>query len=163
DRIMTLPDDLVVYPTHGAGSFCSAPGAGDCVTTIGRERAHNPLLQISDEDAFVDALLAGFGSLPPFFRRLPEVNRRRTHIYGDMPELASIDLDTFRAALDSGAQLVDARPIDRYAADHIPGSLSIELRPVFETWLGWLIDPSRPVVFVLDADQDRHELVRQCL
>ena len=36
DRIMTLPDDVVVYPTHGAGSFCSAPGAGDRVTTIGR-------------------------------------------------------------------------------------------------------------------------------
>jgi rhodanese-related sulfurtransferase len=163
DRIMTLPDDLAVYPTHGAGSFCSAPGAGDRVTTIGRERAHNPLLQISDEDAFVDALLAGFGSLPAFFRRLPEVNRRGPHIYGDMPELARLDIDTFRAALDSGAQLVDARTIDRYAAGHIPGSLSIELRPVFQTWLGWLIDPSRPVVFVIDADQDRHELVRQCL
>jgi hydroxyacylglutathione hydrolase len=163
DRIMTLPDDLVVYPTHGAGSFCSAPGAGDRITTIGRERAHNPLLQIDDEDAFVDALLAGFGSLPAFFRRLPEVNRSGPHIYGDMPELARLDLDTFRAALDSGAQLVDARRIDRYAAGHIPGSLSIELRPVFETWLGWLVDPSRPVVFVLDADQDRHELVRQCL
>ena len=50
-----------------------------------------------------------------------------------------------------------------YAAGHIPGSLSIELRPVFATWLGWLVDASRPVVFVLDDDQDRHELVRQCL
>ena len=163
DRIMTLPDDLVVYPTHGAGSFCSAPGAGDRVTTIGRERAHNPLLQINDEDAFVDALLAGFGSLPAFFRRLPEVNRRGPRLYGDVPELARVDLDIFRAALDSGAQLVDARAFDRYAAGHIPGSLSIALRPVFETWLGWLLDPSRPVVFVLDDDQDRHELVRQCL
>lgn len=163
DRIMTLPDDLVVYPTHGAGSFCSAPGSTNRVTTIGRERAHNPLLQIGDEDTFVDELLAGFGALPPFFRRLPEVNRRGPRLYGEVPPLARLDLDAFRAALDSGAQVVDARTIGRYAAGHVRDSLSIALRPVFATWIGWLLDPSRPVAFVLDHDQDRHELVRQCL
>jgi glyoxylase-like metal-dependent hydrolase (beta-lactamase superfamily II)/rhodanese-related sulfurtransferase len=163
DRILTFPDDLVVYPTHGAGSFCSAPGGADRVTSIGRERVHNPLLQIDDEDVFVDTLLSGFGSFPAFFRRLPEVNRRGPRLYGEVPELAHLDLDAFRAALDAGAQLVDARAIDRYAAGHIAGSLSIELRPVFETWVGWLLDPFRSVVFLLDDEQDRHELVRQCL
>jgi rhodanese-related sulfurtransferase len=65
--------------------------------------------------------------------------------------------------VENGAQIVDARPIVQYATAHIPGSLSIELRPVFATWLGWLVNPSRPVVFILDDSQDRHELVRQCL
>ena len=46
DEILTLPDDLAVYPTHGAGSFCSAPGASERTTTIGRERATNPMLAI---------------------------------------------------------------------------------------------------------------------
>jgi glyoxylase-like metal-dependent hydrolase (beta-lactamase superfamily II) len=163
DRILRLPDDLTVFPTHGAGSFCSAPGGADRVTTIGRERAHNPLLQIDDEAKFVDALLAGFGSFPSFFGRLPEVNRLGPHVYGTTPALARLDLDTFRSAFNAGAQLIDARQIDHYAAGHIPGSLSIELRPVFATWLGWLIDASRSVAFVLDDDQDRHDLVRQCL
>jgi hydroxyacylglutathione hydrolase len=163
ERILRLPDDIPVYPTHGAGSFCSAPGAADRTTTIGRERARNPLLQFEDERAFVQALRAGFGSFPSFFRRLPEVNRRGPHVYGTMPALAPLDLAEFRAAVRRGAQVVDARAIDRYAAGHVPGSLSIALRPVFATWLGWLIDASRPVVFVLDDDQDRHELVRQCL
>jgi rhodanese-related sulfurtransferase len=163
DRILRLPDELRVYPTHGAGSFCSAPGAAELTTTIGNERAQNPLLQCRDESAFVEALLAGFGSLPSFFRRLPEVNRRGPRIYGAMPSLPKLDLDQFRAALDDGAQVVDARRIARYCAAHIPGSLSIELRPVFATWIGWLLDPNRPVVFVLDETQDRHELVRQCL
>jgi rhodanese-related sulfurtransferase len=80
-----------------------------------------------------------------------------------MPTLTKLGLDEFRTAVDHGAQVVDARPIERYGAAHIPGSLSIELRPVFATWLGWLLDASRPVVFVLDETQDRHELVRQCL
>jgi glyoxylase-like metal-dependent hydrolase (beta-lactamase superfamily II)/rhodanese-related sulfurtransferase len=163
DRILTLPEDLPVYPTHGAGSFCSAPGAAERTTTIGNERARNTLVQFTDETAFVDALLAGFGSFPSFFRRLPEVNRRGPHIYGAVPQLARLDLGRFRAAVDQGAQVIDARPIARYGAAHIPGSLSIELRPVFATWLGWLIDPTRPVVFVLEEAQDRRELVRQCL
>jgi hydroxyacylglutathione hydrolase len=163
DRILTLPDELPVYPTHGAGSFCSAPGAAERTTTIGNERVHNALLQFCDESAFVDALLAGFGSFPDFFRRLPEVNRRGPRLYGAMPPLTKLDLEEFRTAVDHRAQIVDARPIARYGAAHIPGSLSIELRPVFSTWLGWLLDASRPVVFVLDETQDRHELVRQCL
>ena len=53
ERILTLPDDLPVYPTHGAGSFCSAPTNGERTTTIGRERAANPLLAAPDEDTFV--------------------------------------------------------------------------------------------------------------
>ena len=114
DRILTLPDDLPVYPTHGAGSFCSAPGGADRTTTIGQERARNPLLQIADESTFVDALLAGFGSFPAFFRRLPEVNRRGPHVYGKVPPLARLDLDKFRAAIERDAQVVDARPIDQY-------------------------------------------------
>jgi glyoxylase-like metal-dependent hydrolase (beta-lactamase superfamily II)/rhodanese-related sulfurtransferase len=163
DRILQLPDDVPVYPTHGAGSFCSAPGGGERTTTIGRERAENPLLREPDEEGFVQALLSGFGSFPAYFRRLPEVNRRGPRVYGTMPELPRLDLAAFRRLLNEGVVLVDARPIARYAAGHIVGALSIELRPVFATWIGWLVDAAQPIVFVLDGDQDRHELVRQCL
>ena len=163
ERILDLPDGLAVYPTHGPGSFCSAPGGAERTTTIGRERAGNPLLQFADEDAFVRALLGGFGSFPDYFRRLPEVNRRGPHVYGTVPALPRLELDRFRELLDRGAQLVDARPMGQYAAGHIPEAISIELRSVFATWLGWLVDASRPVIFVVDDDQDRHELVRQAL
>ena len=70
-----LPRRPAVYPTHGTGSFCSAPGAGR-TTTIGRERSTNPLLAIHEEDGFVARLLDGLGQLPDYFRQLPEVNRR---------------------------------------------------------------------------------------
>src|SRR2546421_10741905 len=49
ERILTLPDDLPVYPTHGGGSFCAAATSGDRITTIGRERGANPLLAAPDE------------------------------------------------------------------------------------------------------------------
>jgi rhodanese-related sulfurtransferase len=59
--------------------------------------------------------------------------------------------------------VVDVRRIDRFAAGHLPGSLSIELRPEFGTWLGWLVEPQTPLIFVLDPDQNERELVRQTL
>jgi glyoxylase-like metal-dependent hydrolase (beta-lactamase superfamily II)/rhodanese-related sulfurtransferase len=163
DDILTLPDDVVVYPTHGAGSFCSAPGTDARTTTIGRERATNPLLQTPDEDAFVSRLVAGFGSFPTYFSRLPEVNRRGPRKYDEVPALDRLDVDQFRQLLETGAVLVDARGIASFSAGHIPVALSIELRPVFASWLGWLVDPEPPLVFVLDDDQDRTDIVRQCL
>ncbi len=87
DEILTLPDDLAVYPTHGAGSFCSAPGASERTTTIGHERATNPMLAAPDEDTFVEQLLAGFGSFPSYFSRLPEVNRLGPRLYSTPPTL----------------------------------------------------------------------------
>jgi len=162
-EIAVLPDDLAVYPTHGAGSFCSAPGASARTTTIGRERTTNPLFSITDEDEFVHQLLAGFGTFPTYFGRLPEVNRRGPLLYGDLPALPPLDTVHVEDLIQRGAVVIDARPISAYAAGHIPGSLSIELRPVFATWLGWLVDPETPLVFVLDVDQDRAVLVRACL
>jgi hydroxyacylglutathione hydrolase len=163
DEILSLPDDLAVYPTHGAGSFCSAPGSRDRTTTIGRERATNPLLQARDEDAFVHQLLGGLGSFPPNFSRLPEVNRRGPRLYDTVPTLSRLDIAEFEEARADGALVIDVRSIEAFARGHVAGALSVVLRPVFASWLGWLVDPNQRFVFVLDVDQDRDELVRQCL
>lgn len=162
-EILTLPDDLAVYPTHGAGSFCSAPAGSARTTTIGRERATNSLLEIEDEDEFVHELLSGLGSFPGYFRQLPEINRRGPRLYARVPALAPLDVDTVRQHLADGAVLVDARPINAFAQAHPLGAISIEHRRVFGTWLGWLVPLDQPVVFVLDGHTDRVDLVRQSL
>ncbi|MBA2496657.1 MAG: MBL fold metallo-hydrolase [Acidimicrobiia bacterium] len=161
--ILTLPDHVTVYPTHGAGSFCSAPAGSARTTTIGRERATNPLLAIEDEDEFVARLVAGLGSFPRYFGDLPEINRRGAPLYPALPALARLDLSTVRRLLDGGAALVDARPVAAFGKAHAEGALSIQHRPVFASWLGWLVELDRPVVFVLDDTTDRADLVRQCL
>jgi hydroxyacylglutathione hydrolase len=164
ERILTLPDDLAVYPTHGAGSFCSAPTGAEPTTTIGREKATNPLLAAADEDAFVTLLLGGLGSYPRYFLRLRETNRRGPRVYGAAPPpLTPLPPERVRRLLGQGAELVDARPVAAFASGHVPGALSIPLRGAFATWLGWLVPDDRPLVVVLDPDQDRGDLVRQCL
>lgn len=162
ERILTLPGDLPVYPTHGAGSFCAAPAGGERTTTIGAEKAANPLLAAPGEDAFVKLLLGGLGSYPPYFLRLREVNRRGPELHGPGPwALPALPAPRVGALLGAGATVIDARPIASFAAGHIPGAVSIALRPAFGTWLGWLADPGRDLVFVLEPGQDRADLVRQ--
>jgi hydroxyacylglutathione hydrolase len=158
-----LPDELPVYPTHGAGSFCAAPGGERRTTTIGAERAAGQLLAAPDPSAFADQLLAGLGTFPPYFLRLREVNRRGPEPLGrDWDALPSLPVPEVQARLAEGAVLIDARPITAFAAGHPAGALSNALRPQFATWLGWLVGDDAPLLFLLEPGQDRSELVRQC-
>jgi glyoxylase-like metal-dependent hydrolase (beta-lactamase superfamily II) len=156
-RLARFGDDVAVWPTHGAGSFCSAPAGSDRTSTIGLERARNHLLSAPDEDAFVRRLLGSLGSYPPYFRRLGEVNRRGpapVGLSGQAPVLSPAEL----ARVQQAAEVVDVRPVRDFAAGHVPGSLSVPLRPAFATWLGWLVDLDRDVVIVRNADQDFDEV-----
>lgn len=161
-RLLELPDPTAVWPTHGAGSFCSAPPGADRTSTIGRERASNPFAGL-DEDAFVDRLLASLGSYPPYFLRLSEVNRRGPAVLADEPGLASLSAVQVRRRLADGAELLDVRPVKDYAAAHVPGALSIPLRGAFATWLGWLAPADRPLVILRNADQAPAGIVWQAL
>jgi len=163
-HLASLPDDLIVYPTHGAGSFCSAGAGGQRTTTLGQERQVNPLLTTPDEGAFVQTLLSGLGSYPSYFRRLRAVNQGGARVYGrTLPDLPLLSLETFRRQQAAGAMLIDTRPFPEFAAAHVPGAVSIALRPAFASWLGWLIPVDRPLIFVMGPDQDRRDLVSQCL
>jgi rhodanese-related sulfurtransferase/glyoxylase-like metal-dependent hydrolase (beta-lactamase superfamily II) len=163
-RLLALPEATPVYPTHGAGSFCSAPPGAERTTTIGAERATNPLLAAGDEDAFVKALLASLGTFPDYFLRLPEKNRRGPAILASIPALAPLTAGQVRALLDQGGQVIDVRPVADYAAGHIPGSLAIPLRDAFATWLGWLVpDPATPLIIVAGPGQDLGEVIWQAL
>jgi hydroxyacylglutathione hydrolase len=162
-RFDDLPDSVVLYPTHGAGSFCSAPGSTDRTSSLGAERRTNPLLGITDEDGFVRQLLEGFGTFPSYFARLPELNRLGPTRYDLIPTLADLTPDEVERRIASGAVVVDGRPIDEFAAGHLPNSLSNSLRSAFASWIGWLVEPGRPIILVLDDDQSRDDAVRQCL
>jgi hydroxyacylglutathione hydrolase len=163
-ELFTLPDDVAVFPTHGAGSFCSAAGGGRRWTTIGEERRANPLLAAPDEDTFVRWVLDGLGTYPPYFLRLRALNRAGPRVFGTRPALPGLGVDEVEALRDKGAVILDVRPVADYAAGHVAGSLSIALRPQFASWLGWLVpDPATPLVFVTGHQTDSSELVRQCL
>jgi hydroxyacylglutathione hydrolase len=163
-RLSRLPGETAVWPTHGAGSFCSAPPGVERTSTIGAELATNPLLGIDDEDRFVDQLLGSLGSYPHYFRRLAEINRRGPAVLdpatGRLDPLPVTAVQQLRA---DGAVVVDARPVPDYARAHILGAISIPLRAQFATWLGWLVPADVPIVVLRNADQNGAELVWQAV
>ena len=144
-------------PGHSAPHRAAAGGP-----TIGQEKSSNPLLTAPDEDTFVERLLSGLGSFPPYFLHLAEVNRRGPALTHD-PIIAALDAAKVSALVDSGTVLIDVRPVRDFAAGHIPGALSIPLRPQFVSWLGWLLEPDTPFVVVRNADQDLAEVAWQAL
>lgn len=152
-RLAGIGDKVDLYPTHGAGSFCTTAGAGGAVSTIGAERLTNPVLGYDDEEAFVKGQLSGLVPYPSYYRYMGPINltgRSRPNL--DVPALEEIPADV---------TTVDARPRHRYASGHLPGVWGIELRDSFGTWVGWLLEHNTPLVLILDDDQDADEAVRQ--
>jgi hydroxyacylglutathione hydrolase len=156
-RLAALDDATAVWPTHGAGSFCSAPPGSARTSTVGAEKATNPLLAAADEDTFVRLLRASLGSYPDYFNRLGELNRHG--VLADPPTLASLDAAAVRWLLAGGGYVLDVRPMADYAAGHIPGAVAIPLRDQFATWLGWLLPPDVPIAVVRNPDQDPADIV----
>jgi glyoxylase-like metal-dependent hydrolase (beta-lactamase superfamily II)/rhodanese-related sulfurtransferase len=157
-RLATLPDATAVWPTHGAGSFCSAPPGTARTSTIGEQKQANPLLAAPDADTFTRQLIDSLGSYPPYFARLGELNRHG-HLITAAPLLAPLDAARVRRLIGNGAIVVDVRPVGDYAAGHIPGSVAIALRAQYATWLGWLIPPGTPIVIVRDPGQDPADIL----
>ncbi|CAI7976800.1 hydroxyacylglutathione hydrolase [Frankia sp. Hr75.2] len=160
-RIAQLPQETALWPTHGAGSFCSAPPGAERTSTVGAQKRTNNLLAAAGEDAFVAALLGSLGSYPAYFDRLAEINRRGPTLLDatlSVPALSPLDV---RRLVEAGAQVVDVRPAAAFASGHIPGALSNPLREQFATWLGWLVPDDAPLVFVADPGQDLADVAWQ--
>jgi rhodanese-related sulfurtransferase/glyoxylase-like metal-dependent hydrolase (beta-lactamase superfamily II) len=164
-RLAGLPAETAVWPTHGAGSFCSSPPGADRTSTIGRELAINPLLGIEDEDRFVEQLLGSLGSYPPYFRRLAEINRHGPAVLDPAAtgRLAQLPASAVQQLRRDGAVLVDVRPVPDYARSHIHRAVSIPLRAQFATWLGWLVPADTAIVVLRNTDQELADLVWQAV
>jgi hydroxyacylglutathione hydrolase len=153
-RLLSLPAEVELWPGHLGGSMCGGPGMDlKVASTIGFERAHNPVLGIEDEDSFVDAALSTLGPQPPNFRNIVAVNRGPLRQDGaDAHPLAPRQLERRRV---EGALLVDVRTELQFDDAHIPGSVCITaLRAGFGTKLAWLADPEQEVLFVGRDDAD---------
>jgi hydroxyacylglutathione hydrolase len=111
-RLAALPDATPVWPTHGAGSFCSAPPGAARVTTIGAEKEGNSLLAAPNEDAFAGQLLASLGTYPAYFGRLAEVNRRGPALLAGELSLAPLTPTALRAPIAGGEARGIAKPED---------------------------------------------------
>jgi hydroxyacylglutathione hydrolase len=163
DRILPLGDDVIVHPTHGAGSFCTAAASAESTTSIGRERRTNQFLAVAEPRAFVDRVLESMPSYPTYFEHLRTINRRGPRIIGGVPPLVPFSPHDVQMRHRSGEAVVDMRSVYDYARGHIPGVFHVELRPAFASWVGWVVPFGTPVVVVSDNIEVHEYAVRQLI
>jgi hydroxyacylglutathione hydrolase len=151
-RLAGLPDEVEVFPTHGAGSFCGAgPAPPMRTSTIGEERRDNPALTAPDEDTFVREQLEGLLAYPTYYRAMAPINRAGPRVVGRPPDPPSLQPAELVQLLDGAARpaVVDARFRAQFARAHIPGSVNVELDESFGSYVGWVVPFNVPIVLVV--------------
>ena len=154
ERLLTLPDDVEIWPGHLGGSMCGGPGMDlKVASTIGFERSHNPLLAETEEDAFVQRATSALGPQPPNFKAIVALNRGPLLVGGvDVPPLTPRQVENARTA---GALLVDVRTDLQFDDAHAPGAVCITaLRMGFGTRLAWIADREQDIVLIGRDDED---------
>lgn len=152
EKILELPDHVVVYPTHGGGSFCAVGAGTEMTTTVGAERAANPLASARSSRQFVMRALTA-GTYPAYYARMRSLNQAGAPLLGPAsPVPSTLRLGEVDSWLAQGALVVDVRPAAAFRAEHIPGSLAAGADGNVSGWVGWLVGPERPLVLVADPD-----------
>jgi glyoxylase-like metal-dependent hydrolase (beta-lactamase superfamily II)/rhodanese-related sulfurtransferase len=151
-RLAELPDDVLLLPTHGAGSFCaSSPPGEERTSTLGAERGANPALADVEEETFVRRQLAGLQAYPDYYAHMAPINRAGPPITGSVPLPAPLSADAVAGMLAEGAWLVDTRDGPSFAAAHVPGSLNLPLEASFAAYVGWLLPFDTPVALLVES------------
>jgi len=153
-KLMSLPDAVLVYPAHGAGSLCGRAMRAEKSSTIGTERLTNYALQIGSREEFIRQLTANLPARPDYFLEDAEINRSGASALADLPPLRALSASEVKALLEQGVYVLDVRPGDEFAAGHVPGSVNIALSGQFASWAGAMLGiHSRPVLIGSSSTQ----------
>jgi glyoxylase-like metal-dependent hydrolase (beta-lactamase superfamily II)/rhodanese-related sulfurtransferase len=144
-KILTLPDDVEVWPAHGAGSACGRNISNELTSTIGMQRKLNWALQPMSRELFIEKLTSGLAAPPRYFSLDAELNRLGTSSLSETgPTRISSDV------LPPNALILDVRDPDAFAAGHAAGAVNIALDGSFAPWCGALLPYDTPIVIVAD-------------
>jgi hydroxyacylglutathione hydrolase len=162
NKLLTLDDEVLVYPAHGAGSLCGKKLSSDTVSKLGEQRRLNYALQPMSKEEFVRLVTADQPDAPPYFTYDAVLNtRERTTLQKNLAEvLRPVELDEVLRMGDKGAQFLDVRDPAEYAKGHLAGSINIGLGGQFATWAGTVLDRTRPIVIIAEPGREEEAALR---
>src|SRR5205823_1919249 len=161
DFYLEMPDHVMIYPNHGAGSPCGADIGARLSSTIGYERKFNKFLQFADAKTFSDFAIKTAPPVPHYYPVMKRVNAEGPKILGTLPRVPGLPPKAFKEAIDKKTGvLVDVRNMLAFGGGHIAGALNIAGTPILSIWAGWMLDPEKPILLVLENDDDLEKIVR---
>lgn len=165
EKLMVLPDDIIVYPSHGAGSACGKNMSKETTDTLGNQKKTNYALRADmTREEFITELLDGLGAPPAYFPQNVMLNINGYNSLKSVIEKSNKPLAAaeFKAvAGNAGALILDVRHENDFVKEHIPGSIFIGLNGNFAPWVGALIrDVNQPLLLVTPEGKETEAITR---
>jgi len=163
DTLMTLPDNVQIYPAHGAGSLCGKGLSEQNSSTMKAEKVSNWSLQEMSEEQFVTRLLADQPFIPKYFPFAVGVNKKGADPYET--SIAGVDVrepvacETCRLSLDQTLTIIDTRPQDEFKKSHLKNAINLMNDVKFETWLGSIVNPGEKFYLIAENESVLHQLI----
>jgi rhodanese-related sulfurtransferase len=164
NKILPLPDEVTVYPAHGAGSACGKNMMKETVDSLGNQKKMNYALNQPNKEAFIKAVTDGLLPPPPYFGMNVAMNKKGYNSFDEVLKLGMKDLSVkeFESVAEStGALILDTRSDKEFAKGFIPQSINIGLSGDFAPWVGAMIaDVKQPILLVTDPGKEQEAVTR---
>jgi hydroxyacylglutathione hydrolase len=163
-KIIPLPDDVIVYPGHGAGSACGKNMMKETVDTLGHQKKVNYALNQPDKKAFVKAVTDGLTPPPGYFGMNVSMNKKGSAPIDEVykQSMRALSPAQFREAAEATeAVILDTRSAAEFYKGFIPRSINIGLSGDFAPWVGALIvDVNQPILLVTAPGEELQAITR---
>lgn len=160
-KLLALPDEVEVYPAHGAGSLCGRNMSKETWSTLGEQRQTNYALQDMPKEQFVRMVTVDLPEAPQYFPRDVAINREGASSLEELPTPSALAPVAVEAHLERGEVVLDVREAAAFGTGHVPGSVNIGLGGQFASWAGTLIPADRPLVIVAESEAKVGEAVKR--
>lgn len=162
-KIITLSDDVVVYPGHGAGSSCGKNLSKESTSTIGQEKETNYALQSQTKEAFIKAVTTGLATPPKYFPLNAQINKEGYESLNAILEkgMQQLSVDAFKQkAKEDNTIILDTRPASSFVEGFIPSSIFIGLEGRFAEWAANLISFDKTILLVTETGKEQETITR---
>ena len=163
NKIAPLPDEVIVYPAHGAGSSCGKNLGPDTYSTLGEEKKTNYALQATSKEDFIKSVTDGLNAPPQYFAVNARINKEGYESLSEIMEegLKALSVNDFKALVKDGETIcLDTRTAADFSEGFVPGSVNIGLDGRFAEWAGSLLPFDKPIILVTDPGKERETVIR---
>lgn len=163
-KIKTLPDNIIVYPAHGAGSACGKNMSKETFDTLGNQKQKNYALLINDKKEFIKELTTGILPPPQYFAKNAFLNKTGYDAFDSVMQKGYTALNPQQVedlTNNQNAIVLDVRKAPEFAEAHIPNSIFIGIDGQFAPWVGALItDLNQPIIIVAPQGREEESVTR---
>lgn len=161
-KILSLDDDVIVYPAHGPGSSCGKNMGEDTLSTIGQQKQSNYALQHQTKDDFIRAVTEGLTDPPQYFPVNAKINQDGYESLDQVlvKGLKPLGIGAFKELIEKEVLILDTRKETDFTQGFVPGSISIGLDGRFAEWAGSLLPFEQPMILVTEPGKEKETLVR---